>query len=70
MVVVPLATVVTRPLLFIVAFAVLELVHVPPPTVLLSVTALPRQADDAPVKAAGAVFTVIPLVAKHPVGIV
>ena len=63
MFVVPLATVVTRPLLFIVAFAVLELVHVPPPTVLLKVTVLPRHAELAPVIAAGAVFTVMPLAA-------
>ena len=63
MFVVPLATVVTLPLLFIVAFAVFELVHVPPPTVLLNVTVLPRQAEFAPVIAAGAVFTVMPLAA-------
>jgi hypothetical protein len=47
----------------IVALAVALLVHVPPATVLASVAVVPVQAEIGPVIAAGAVFTVIALVA-------
>ena len=54
---------VTTPLPLIVALLGALLLHIPPPTVLPSVTELPRHALVAPVIAVGAVFTVIDLVA-------
>jgi hypothetical protein len=63
---VPAVTPVITPADDVDAFALL-LVHVPPATVLLSVTVLPVHTDDGPLIAAGAVFTVTVAVATQPV---
>jgi hypothetical protein len=61
--VVPVATDVTRPVDEpIVAMEVLLLLHVPPPTPLLSSDVAPRQMPRVPVIAVGAVFTVTVIV--------
>ena len=63
MVVLPAATALTMPVAVIVALAGVELVHVPPATVLANDVVVPVQAADAPVMVAGAVLTVTDLVA-------
>ena len=59
----PAATALTIPVAVIVAFVGVELVHVPPATVLANDVVVPVQAADAPVMVAGAVLTVTDLVA-------
>lgn len=69
--VLPAATPVTTPVdTFIVAAAVLLLVHVPPGSALLNTVVLPTQTDVIPPIADGLGCTVTIIVATHPVGVV
>ena len=69
MLVAPVATLVTTPVVgFIVATPVDALLQVPPVVVLASVAELPKQVLNAPVIAAGKGFTVSIVVVIQPVG--
>jgi hypothetical protein len=63
---VPNANPFTIPVLPMVAIVVLPLLHVPPPTLLLSVVVDPRQTTGLPDIGAGVANTVTALVTKHP----